>query len=227
VDAALEQLAPRDQVLGQTCDVTQFEDVQSLWNAATQKFGRVDIWINNAGATTIPVKFGQIPIEQIEATARTKIMGALYGAHIAVNGMNAQGGGAVYFMEGQGTRGDIQEGTITLGAGNNAVVYLMKGLVKEYEGGNIIFGGIRPGINITEHLMKGWEHMTPERQASTKKIFNILGDYPETTAPVVAEKILQNTKTGVTIRWMTTGKMMRRFFSAPFSKRDLFKDSLE
>lgn len=225
VDKALKDLSPQDRVLGMACDVSDGKSVQGLVESAVHKFGSVDIFIHNAGTTTIPVKFADAPIDEIQATIQTKIMGAAHSARVAIPQMLKQSnGGAIYFMEGVGTRGDVQEGTITLGAANNAVVYLIKGLMKEYKDTKIIFGGIRPGINITEHLMHGWEHLSAERQVQTKRIFNILGDHPETTAPALADMILANKKNGATIRWMSTGKLMWRFMTASFNKRDLFKD---
>ena len=225
VDKALKDISPQDRVIGQACDVSEEKSVRELVESAVRKFGSVDIFIHNAGTTTIPVKFADAPIDEIQATIQTKVMGAAHSARAAIPQMLKQtNGGAIYFMEGVGTRGDVQEGTITLGAANNAVVYLIKGLMNEYKDSKIIFGGIRPGINITEHLMHGWEHLSPERQAQTKRIFNILGDYPETTAPALADMILANTKNGTTIRWMTTGKLMMRFLTASFKKRDLFKN---
>jgi len=225
VDKATKELSPQERVLGQVCDVSDGNNVKVLWESAVRTFGSVDIWIHNAGTSTIPVKFADAPIDEVQATIQTKVMGAAHSARVAIPGMMKQpNGGAIYFVEGMGTRGDIQEGTITLGAANNAVVYLMKGLMKEYKDSNIIFGGIRPGINITEHLMHGFEHLSPGRQAQTKRIFNILGDLPETTAPALADMILANKKNGETIRWMTTGKIMMRFLTASFKKRDLFKN---
>ncbi len=38
-----------EKVMGKVCDVADSGQVQELWNAAKQRFGRVDIWINNAG----------------------------------------------------------------------------------------------------------------------------------------------------------------------------------
>ena len=225
VDKALKDLAPQGRVLGVACDVSEEKSVRELVESAVRKFGSVDIFIHNAGTTTIPVKFAEAPIDEIQATIQTKVMGAAYSARAAIPQMLKQpNGGAIYFMEGVGTRGDVQVGTITLGAANNAVVYLIKGLMNEYKDSKIIFGGIRPGINVTEHLMHGWEHLSAERQVQTKRIFNILGDYPKTTAPALADMILANTKNGATIRWMTTGKIMMRFLTASFKKRDLFKN---
>ena len=52
VQAAVEKLSSvyePDRVFGWPCDVTHFEQVQALWDAAKSRFGHIDIWINNAG----------------------------------------------------------------------------------------------------------------------------------------------------------------------------------
>ena len=38
-----------DRVAGHTCDVTDLDQLHDLWRAALDDFGRVDVWINNAG----------------------------------------------------------------------------------------------------------------------------------------------------------------------------------
>jgi len=37
------------QMHGQPCDVSDPRQVQALWDGAVKRWGRVDIWINNAG----------------------------------------------------------------------------------------------------------------------------------------------------------------------------------
>ena len=38
-----------DKVVQCKCDVTKIEEVETLWKTAKDAFGKVDIWINNAG----------------------------------------------------------------------------------------------------------------------------------------------------------------------------------
>jgi NAD(P)-dependent dehydrogenase (short-subunit alcohol dehydrogenase family) len=45
----LAQRFPIERILGHPCDVTKQSQVQSLWDIARNNYGRVDIWINNAG----------------------------------------------------------------------------------------------------------------------------------------------------------------------------------
>jgi hypothetical protein len=62
----------------------------------------------------------------------------------------------------------------------------------------------------------------PEDWERAKRVFNLLADRVETVAPWFADQVLANTRSGIRFRWLNTGKMMGRFLSAPFRKRDLF-----
>lgn len=210
------------KVLGRRCDVSSMEQVEALWEASVKKFGRIDIWINNAGTTTNPLSFGQLQKDEIDATLSTKIFGSLYSAHVAINGMLKQGGGDIYFTEGMGGKGEIQAGVSMLGTGNAAVVYFVKALRKEYANSNVRFHTLRPGINVTEHFLHGVEYLDEDRWERSKRVINILGDKPETTTPWLANAILNNNKKEGHIAWLTPVKIMMRFMLASFNKRDLF-----
>jgi short-subunit dehydrogenase len=123
-----------------------------------------------------------------------------------------------------GSKGEVQVGLLPYACTKAAVGYLDKAFLKELKGSGVQICSIRPGINVTEHLLHGSEHLSPERWEKTKKVFNILGDKPETTTPYLAEKILATRKTGTKIAWLTTPKIAWRFTVAPFRKRDLFAD---
>jgi NAD(P)-dependent dehydrogenase (short-subunit alcohol dehydrogenase family) len=54
------------------CDVRQLEQHQYLWNQAVARFGKVDIWINNAGIAITLRKVWLVPPEQVTAVVDTK-----------------------------------------------------------------------------------------------------------------------------------------------------------
>lgn len=224
VDAAVAQLGAPDKVLGVAADVTDPQQVQALWDAAATRFGRVDIWINNAGTTTNPVPLWEVGSEEIRQTVETNLLGTLFGMQVATRGMRAQGGGQIFNVEGLGSKGEVQVGLLPYACTKAAVGYLDKAFLKELKGSAVQVCSIRPGINVTEHLLHGSEHLEPARWEKTKKVFNILGDTPETTTPYLAAKILATTKTGTKIAWLTTPKIAWRFTVAPFRKRDLFAE---
>ncbi len=61
-----------------------------------------------------------------------------------------------------------------------------------------------------------------ELPEKTKKVYNILGDYPETIANFVVPKMIKNKKNGKRIVWLTTARAFRRFLFAGFNKRNFF-----
>ena len=224
VDKAVAELGQPDRTLGVACDVTDPADVQALWDAAAARFGRVDIWVNNAGTTTNPLPLWEVGSDEVRQTVETNLLGTLFGMQVAARGMRAQGGGQVFNIEGMGSKGEVQVGLLPYACTKAAVGYLDKAFLKELKGSGVQLCSIRPGINVTEHLLHGSEHLSPERWEKTKKVFNILGDKPETTTPYLAERILATRKTGTRIAWLTTPKIAWRFTTAPFRKRDLFAD---
>lgn len=64
----------------------------------------------------------------------------------------------------------------------------------------------------------------PEIFARSRKIFNIISDRVETVTPFLAQKILKNDQNGAKIQWLTRPKMIWRFLTAPFSKRNPLGD---
>lgn len=56
-----------------------------------------------------------------------------------------------------------------------------------------------------------------------KKVFNTLGDKPETVAEIFVPRILSNTKQNAQIVWLTNIKSAKRFMLSSFNKRRLLE----
>ena len=222
---AIAQLADkhsRDRIFTHACDVIQYDMVQALWDAAISRFGRIDIWINNAGIAHPETDIGDYTPEQIQEIIATNIIGTFYGSEVALKGMRKQGFGSIYNMEGLGSSGTIVRGMALYGTTKSAVTYLTRSLAKEVRGTSIIIGGLRPGMVATELITKQYDGY-PEEWQRAKRIFNILSDKVETVTPWMAKKILHNKKNGVTISWLTRPKVFARFITAPFHTRTIFE----
>lgn len=117
VDRALDHLGPAAaaRVVGRACDVTDAGQVQALWDGAIGRFGRVDIWINNAGVITRNAPLWEQDPADLSAVVATNLTGTLHGCRVAIRGMLAQGGGHVYLMEGLGSGGEVRPGTTPYG----------------------------------------------------------------------------------------------------------------
>lgn len=226
-EAAAEQLGQtygRERILAQACDVGQYAEVQTLWAAAVNHFGQVDIWVSNAGQGHALEKFWALPAGLIESVVRANILGQMYNAKVVISEMLAQGFGAFYMMEGKGADGKVLEGLTLYSATKRGSNYLFDALVKEVEGLPVIVGSLSPGMVVTD-LLSQQKDEDSENWERTKKVFNILADKVETVTPWLVEQILANQQNGAAFRWLTGGKAMWRFLTASFNKRDLFAES--
>ncbi len=222
VRRAVETLSasyPAEYIHGQACDVSQLADVQKLWDSAVSRFGRVDIWINNAAINTpeqLPA--WEQPQDAITSVIETNLLGVIYGCKVAISGMIAQGGGHVYNMEGSGSGGEVMIGNAMYGTTKAGLRYLTKALVVETKGHPVKVSYLSPGIVTTDLLM---QTVPAGKEAETERIFNILADDVETVTAWLVERILANDKSGARIVWLTPSKIMRRFMLAPLRKRDV------
>src|SRR4051812_22062433 len=64
-------------------DVAQERPVEKLAKAAIKKFGRIDVWINNAGVGAMG-RFDEVPLEDHEQVIDTNLMGTIYGSYFAI-----------------------------------------------------------------------------------------------------------------------------------------------
>ncbi len=72
------------QALAVACDVSIASGVEEVANAALRKFGRIDVWINNAGGAVIG-DFVEVPLYEHEQVIKTDLLGTMYGSYFAMN----------------------------------------------------------------------------------------------------------------------------------------------
>jgi NAD(P)-dependent dehydrogenase (short-subunit alcohol dehydrogenase family) len=225
VDRAVTALTAkygRDRLHGCPCDVTELAQVESLWQSAVAQFGRVDIWINNAGIAHALVPAWELAPQLLASVVETNVIGLAYGSRVAIRGMLAQGQGQLYNMLGQGANGNTRHGMSVYGMTKAAANHLARALIDELEGKPVQVGTLSPGMVMTDMLLDQIQS-DPELLTRGRRIFNILADRVETVTPWLVRRILANDRTGVHIRWLTQPKIIWRFLSAPFRRRDLFE----
>ena len=217
----LEREFGSDKVMGQTCDVTDITQVQALWDAATQKFGKVDIWINNAGVTNLTRLLWEVDPAEIAPVINTNITGLIYGSQVALKGMMEQGFGQIYDMEGFGSADMTRPGMTIYGTTKRAVRYFTESLIEEAKETPVMIGTLGPGMVVTDFMLDDLRQMPKEQQEEVKTVYNILADTIETVTPFLVENILKNHKTGTKIDWLTPEKANARFEDEKYLTRNL------
>jgi short-subunit dehydrogenase len=77
-----------------TTDVSDPAAIQRLADAAVKEFGKVDVWINDAGVGAIG-PFWDIPVEEHARVIDVNLKGVIFGSHAAVKLFIAQGSGVL------------------------------------------------------------------------------------------------------------------------------------
>ena len=92
-DELEQQIAALGEVaVGVQADVSKLEDLQRLIDTAVEKFGRLDVMVNNAGIET-RTSILDTTEEQYERVLSINLKSAFFGTQLAAKQMIAQGGG--------------------------------------------------------------------------------------------------------------------------------------
>ncbi len=218
VDDAIKRIGS-DNVTGLATDVADADAVQALWDHAAALFGSVDIWVNNAGLARTTWTILDIPTEEIAAMVTTNMLGTINGCRVALKGMIEQSGkGKIFNMLGGGSDGEIFPGMGIYGSTKRGLDYFTNALIKENKDCGVVIAKIRPGMIITDAVIREAKEDLDYFNKSRKTMNNLV-DTVETVSPFLVEKILKTDKSGSKIRWLTGGKIAKRMMMARIKPR--------
>lgn len=152
-------------VLAVNCDVTNVTDVKKLYSATYEKFGSVDISVQNAGIITIE-KIEDLTEKQWDDTMEVNTKGVFLCCQEAIRYMrkSGKGGKLINTASGQARDGFIY--TPHYAASKFGVMGMTQSLAKELALENITVNAICPGIITTDM----WDY-------NDKVWGEMLGDY--------------------------------------------------
>jgi len=209
------------------CNVTNKTDLNNLIEYSKKEFGNIDIWINNAGVNQPDKAIWELSEEEINLVLDVDLKGTIMGSKLIMEEMIKQKNGAIYNIEGYGSNDAKMLGLSIYGTSKRAITYFTEALAKESEerNTNVIVGKLSPGIMITNFIVNALgDKQKIELPEKTKKVYNILGDYPDVVAEFLVKGMLNNSKNNAKIEWLTSRKAAWRFMTAGFNKRDFFKE---
>jgi len=109
IDTALKQLrASGARAEGIPCDVGDMKQVEALGAFAVKTFGKIDIWVNNAG---LSAPFGpavDIPPSAFMKVVNTNIIGVYNGSMVALHHMLPNRNGKLINLLGRGDKKPVK-----------------------------------------------------------------------------------------------------------------------
>ncbi|HYG99319.1 MAG TPA: SDR family oxidoreductase [Terriglobales bacterium] len=123
-EAARARIGRPERTMAVACDVRNREEIERLMALTLHNFGRVDIWINNAGYGMIDT-IADINMDACRAMFNTNLFGAIDGLQVAAAQMKLQRGGTIINIS--SVAGHIP---VPLGAAYGATKFAMNAMGK-------------------------------------------------------------------------------------------------
>jgi NAD(P)-dependent dehydrogenase (short-subunit alcohol dehydrogenase family) len=163
-------------------DVTKEDEIKKLADFAVQKFGRIDVWVNNAGIWIPHTSIENMDLKRVHDMIEVNLFGTIYGSKAALIQMKKQGSGTIInILSTSALEG--RPGSSGYCASKWAAVGFTKSLRLEVESAGIKVLAIYPGGMKTnlfdEEKSKNYEsYMEPDFVAG-KIIENLKKESPE------------------------------------------------
>lgn len=176
--AELKELYPEEEVLGFAPDLTSRDAVMAAVGAVAQKYGKLDVMINNAGITMDSV-FSRVTEEAFKEIIDINVVGVFNGAWAAYQCMKDRKEGVIINTASvTGIYGSLSG--IGYPASKAGVVGLTHGLGREIIRKNIRVVGVAPGVvntpmtnQLPPEIMEGYLKTLPmKRMLKPEEIAN-------------------------------------------------------
>jgi len=144
-EVAAKELGGDDVAIAMRCDVTKADEVDNLINTAIERFGALDIMVNNAGITR-DATMRKMAVEDFDAVVAVHLKGTWLGTKAASLAMRDQdsGGSIVNISSISGKVGNI--GQTNYSAAKAGIVGLTKAAAKEVAHAGVRVNAIQPGL---------------------------------------------------------------------------------
>lgn len=174
-----------DRAMAVRTDVTDREQVKALVDAAVERFGRVDVMINNAGLMPVSL-LERLKVDDWDRMIDVNLKGVLYGIAAALPYMMDQKSGHIVNVSSVAGH-KVRAGNAVYAATKHAVRVVSEGLRQEVKPYNIRTTVISPGAVATELPDSVTE---PDVAESVRKIYEVAIS-PEAFARAVAYAMSQ------------------------------------
>ena len=151
-DAAAE--LPSDRTLARRCDVAVYEELEALVKAAIDRFGALDVMVNNAGIAP-EGDVETVSLSDWQKTLQTDLTGVFFGCRAAMPQLLKSKGCIVNTASVSGLRADWSMSAYN--AAKGGVVNLTRSLAMDYGGRGVRVNAVCPSLTrtgMTEDMLK-------------------------------------------------------------------------
>ncbi len=137
-------------VKGYTADVSREGDIERLFQNSQKEFGRIDVWVNNAGISGGYRTLQSMSAGEIREVIDTNLMSTFLACQLLIPYFISAGGGTIINMSGRGGHGNPSPYQTPYGASKAAITSLTRSLAAENKGKPISINCLFPGMVETD-----------------------------------------------------------------------------
>jgi NAD(P)-dependent dehydrogenase (short-subunit alcohol dehydrogenase family) len=161
-------IANGGKAIANKCNVTKFEEVENLINTTVEKFGRLDVIVNNAGIGPNLLRTHESSLKDWDKVIAVNQTGVFYCMKLALAQFLKQGGGNIVNIASlAGLK--ASPNNISYSASKFAVVGMTKSAAMEYATKNIRVNAVCPGYTESA-LLNQLLSAKPEMDAILKSV---------------------------------------------------------
>lgn len=204
LETSLNALQVAGPVSGWTCDVRDEQQVYALARKVVAKFGRIDVWVNNAGYSAGSGVVLDIKPEQILDMFLANDMGTFYGTQAALYFMLPTKEGTLVNIYGAGSDGKAASPMGMYATTKMWITSFTRTLAVEIKGSGVKILAFSPGMMLTDMLAN--PTVVGERGKEKMKNFGFVLRFlvkpPQIAAKLLVETLAKNNKEFVEIHAM-------------------------
>lgn len=149
-------------------DVTKEEEVKKYVDKTVEKFGRIDVFLNNAGVNGINAKITEQPDDNLRFVMEVNFFGAYYGLKYVLRVMQEQKSGSVINTASNG--GWLgSPGMSVYVSSKHAIVGLTKSAALEMAPYGVRVNAVAPGATDTDMMRRIEKNLAGEEKAEEAK----------------------------------------------------------
>jgi NAD(P)-dependent dehydrogenase (short-subunit alcohol dehydrogenase family) len=166
--------------LGVTVDVARPEDTERMAAATMERYGRIDVLVNNAGIYTslVPTPFEQLNVEEWRKVFDVNVMGMWLATRAVAPHMRAAGWGRVINLA-SGTPFKGVPFLLHYVASKGAVVAMTRSLAKELGADNVLVNAVAPGFTMSDGVLENPVQVEALQEISAKARTLVRDQYPD------------------------------------------------
>jgi NAD(P)-dependent dehydrogenase (short-subunit alcohol dehydrogenase family) len=182
--------ADGDRVLSRAADVTDATAMDGLCAAAVERFGRVDLWINNAGLLAPIGPLRDNDAAELARHLEVNVLGVFYGSRAFIRHVRERGGEGVLINISSGAARNAYAGWSAYCAGKAAVDRMSESIALEESDSGLRVHAVAPGIIDTD-MQAMIRSSTPEQFPRVQKFLDLKEKDGFSSPTFVADRMLE------------------------------------